>query len=161
MIVARMESADRAAVEDILRACDVELDLSDELSRPWARLWVARPSALSEPVGFLLAWSVADELHILQVATRPDMRRRGAGGTLLDAAIAHAREQGARILLLEVRKTNDDAIRMYRSRGFHVIRVRRGYYARDGEDALEMMLDMNPESGSGTPDHGSPSPSKS
>ena len=52
-----------------------EEQLRAEIQRPWARLWVARDERVV--VAFVIAWHVADELHVLNVATREDRRRRG------------------------------------------------------------------------------------
>jgi len=60
--------------------------------------------------------------------------------------VAHAVEHRSRLVLLEVRRTNRPAIRLYRSLGFSAIGVRRRYYS-DGEDAIEMMLVLDPATG--------------
>src|SRR5688500_17491791 len=58
----------------------------EELGRPWAFLDVVR-SASAAGHGSVLAfcnyWRVADEIHILKVATHPDARRMGFGTRLL------------------------------------------------------------------------------
>jgi len=118
--------------------------LREELARPWARLWVARGAAAGgergpHAVAFLLAWHVADELHILDVATHPELRRRGYGGALMQQSLAYARENKVKHLLLEVRKSNVPAIRLYRDCGFFAMGVRKRYYP-DDEDAVEMVL---------------------
>jgi len=118
-----------------------EEELRAELLRPWARLWVAREEGAV--VAFLSAWHVADEIHVLNLATRTDRRRRGIGRALLHEAIAHARRVSAVRILLEVRRSNAPAIGLYRSLGFFVFGVRTRYY-RDNEDALEMMLVFGP-----------------
>lgn len=123
------------------------VDLADELERPWARLWVARPDAAAPAAAFLLAWLVADELHILSIATHPSARRRGLARALLDHALATARERAMRLVLLEVRRSNRDAIRLYRSFGFRAMGVRPGYYADNREDAIEMILVLDPATG--------------
>src|SRR6185312_3951673 len=77
--------------------------LREELARPWARIWIARgdaPVGSPRAVGFLLAWHVADELHVLDVATHPELRRRGYGRALLQQSLAYAREQAIRHVLL-------------------------------------------------------------
>lgn len=115
--------------------------LREELARPWARLWVARGrprDGTPNVVGFLLAWHVADELHILDVATHPELRRKGYGRSLMTTSLAYAKEQHIRHLLLEVRKSNQGAIRLYRDVGFFAMGVRKRYYA-DDEDAVEMV----------------------
>jgi ribosomal protein S18 acetylase RimI-like enzyme len=99
--------------------------LRDELARPWARLWVARAQRQgdgpSHAVAFLLAWHVADEVHILDVATHPEFRRRGYGRALLAhlAQIAVARECGR--FEWAVLDWNEDAIGFYRSLGATVL----------------------------------------
>ena len=52
-----------------------------------------------------------------------------------------------RIVLLEVRRSNDPAIGLYRKHGFSVFGVRKKYYADNDEDAIEMALSLDPETG--------------
>jgi ribosomal-protein-alanine N-acetyltransferase len=114
--------------------------LREELARAWARLWVARAKTGTEhAVAFLLAWHVADELHILDVATHPELRRRGYGRALMQQSLAYAREHAIRHVLLEVRRSNTPAIRLYRDCGFFAMGIRKRYY-QDEEDAVEMVL---------------------
>ena len=140
---------DRAAVEELARACFPESSFStdEELSRPWARLWAARAAAGAPLVGFLISWHVADELHVLNVATLPLLRRCGIGRALMDEGIRYSSSQKIRIVLLEVRRSNRAAIKLYRGLAFTALGVRPGYYADNGEDAIEMILALDPESG--------------
>ena len=119
--------------------------IPEELARPWSKVWVARASDGSV-VGFLLAWHVADELHVLDVATHLAFRRRGVGLAMVAHAIAFAASSAVRIILLEVRRSNDAAIGLYRSAGFHAVRIRRDYYP-DHEDAIEMLAALDPGTG--------------
>jgi ribosomal-protein-alanine N-acetyltransferase len=126
-----------------------EAHLLDELGRPWSRLWVAREDSAAGAGGviaFLVAWHVADELHVLNVATRADRRRRGAARALLNEAIAYARSRRVRHVLLEVRRSNRAAIALYRGLGFFAMGVRSRYY-QDDEDAVEMVLVLDPDTG--------------
>ena len=123
---------------------DVE-QLRDELGRPWSRTWVARERA-DDVVALLVAWHVADELHVLNVATRSDRRRRGAARSLLEAMLAYAREKRVRHVLLEVRRSNGGAIALYRGVGFFAMGIRARYYP-DDEDAVEMALALDAETG--------------
>lgn len=82
--------------------------------------------------GFVVAWVVADvEVQILEVATRPSMRRRGVASALVRAALDLAPAAEAR---LECRASNAAARRLYAGLGFAETSARRSYYA-DGEDA--------------------------
>jgi ribosomal-protein-alanine N-acetyltransferase len=82
---------------------------------------------------------VAGESHILNVAVHPDFRRRGVGAALIGEAVAEARSRDAQLMLLEVRRSNLEARRLYRKFGFEERRLRRNYYG-PGEDALVMEL---------------------
>jgi ribosomal-protein-alanine N-acetyltransferase len=101
-----------------------------------ARCWVTRDAG--RVVGYLCVWEIADELHVTNIAVRPDARRRGIGRDLLGTAIADARARGFRVVALEVRPSNEEARALYDSFGFHVVGRRRGYYYDTGEDALVM-----------------------
>lgn len=124
--------------------------MHEEVARPWTRLWVAFDDG-ARPAAFLVGWHVADELHILNVATAPAARRRGFGGALLDEALAYASARRIRLVLLEVRRSNDPAIGLYRKAGFSIFGVRKAYYADNDEDAIEMALIFDPETGVSVP----------
>jgi ribosomal-protein-alanine N-acetyltransferase len=107
-----------------------------ELYNPCGRLLGAEWRG--QVIGYLCFWLVADELHILNIATHPNHRRRGIGKLLLQAALADARQRGVRSASLEVRSSNLPAILLYQSLGFREVTVRRQYY-ENGEDALLMV----------------------
>jgi ribosomal-protein-alanine N-acetyltransferase len=111
-----------------------EHDLRTELARPWARLWVFDRNV---PLGFMLAWHVADELHVHNVAVHPQHRRQGIARALMDEVMRYMTEFGVSRSWLEVRKSNEPARRLYEGFGYEVVGERAAYYA-DGEDALEM-----------------------
>ena len=125
--------------------------LREELERPWARLRVARVARENgderrEVVGFLVSWHVADELHVLNVATHAAHRRRGIGRALMRESIDFAKDKRLRHVLLEVKRSNAAAIALYRSVGFFAMGIRSDYYP-DGEDAVEMVLLLDPATG--------------
>ncbi len=109
----------------------------EEMNRAWSRLWVVRDES-SLVRGFLLSWVVTDELQILDVAVDPAVRRRGLGRALLEHAFDDARLSEVRLVLLEVRASNEPALALYRGLGFEETRVRKAYYP-DGEDGIEML----------------------
>ena len=146
MLVSRYREEDSETVEELARLAGLSVDVRAERERQWALIWVARAKPDASPSAFLLAWAVADELHLIHIATHPDHRRKGAAGALMRTLIDHAVERRARLVLLEVRRTNRPAIRLYRSVGFSAIGVRRRYYS-DGEDAIEMVLVLDPATG--------------
>jgi ribosomal-protein-alanine N-acetyltransferase len=107
-----------------------------------ARCWVGRQDG--RIVGYICLWEVADELHVTNVAVHPDLRRRGIARALLQSVFARARASGTRMVMLEVRPSNTEALPLYESFGFRVVGRRRGYYYDTGEDALVMEATVNP-----------------
>lgn len=96
-------------------------------------------------VGAAGYWQIEDECHISTVATHPDWRRQGIGELLLVHMLTEARTWGAELAILEVRVSNEAAIRLYRKFGFEVNRVRKQYYRDNNEDALEMIAQLTKE----------------
>lgn len=86
--------------------------------------------------GFLVARRVGGDIEILNFAVRPETRRCGVGGKLLDAAMEWAASIKAESALLEVRASNFAALRFYERRGFAVVGRRPRYYMSPIEDAL-------------------------
>src|SRR6185437_5122595 len=143
-----MSAGDLAAVAAIDGPTRMsEEQLRAELERSWARCWVARePRDEAAVAAYVIAWHVADELHVLNVATRADRRRRGLARALMGHAVDYAREHRVKHALLEVRRSNSPAIALYRAVGFFAMGVRARYYP-DDEDAIEMVLAFNAETG--------------
>jgi ribosomal-protein-alanine N-acetyltransferase len=105
-----------------------------------------------EPVGFIIGWFVMDELHILNLAVEPGHRRRGIGRKLLSALLTRARKRDCRWATLELRASNKTARELYRGFGFRPVAVRKGYYRRPKEDAVLMLMDLDPGSTKDPPD---------
>jgi len=150
MFVSRLRPEDRGSVEELARLSALAVDVEAEQARGWALIWVARENEEASPIAFVLAWAVADELHLNHIATHPSKRRKGAARALMHALLASAVERRSRLVLLEVRRSNRPAIRLYRSLGFSAMGLRRRYYS-DGEDAIEMMLVLDPMTGNVKP----------
>lgn len=83
-----------------------------------------------------------DEGQIVNIATHPDHRRRGAAGMVLDALIADARRRAFSLLSLEVRVSNAPAIGLYASRGFVTAGTRKRFYRCPTEDAYVMLKEL-------------------
>lgn len=96
-------------------------------------------------VGYVLFWLLPGAVDIHNIAVHVDYRRRGIARLLLDKVTAEARRQSALRVLLEVRRSNVAAQKLYASSGFVTTGVRKGYYSDDGEDALAMTLELAPD----------------
>jgi ribosomal-protein-alanine N-acetyltransferase len=102
-------------------------------------------------VGFSCAWHVADEAHLLRIATAPRFRRRGIGRDLLSAVVARARAAACGRITLEVASANGAAIHLYEAYGFAEIGRRSGYYRVPPDDALVMRLEFTPVRSAASP----------
>jgi ribosomal-protein-alanine N-acetyltransferase len=97
------------------------------------------------PLGYLIGWHVGDEAELARMGVAPEIRGRGLSKNLLDEALHNWRVAGVKLVFLEVRASNLPALRLYTSRGFETISKRARYY-EDGEDALVLRLEFNPNS---------------
>lgn len=96
-----------------------------------------------EVLAYFVAMKGFEEVHLLNITVAPRHQRRGWGMLLLDALAVWARDQGAQWLWLEVRVSNERAIRIYDSHGYRRVGERKNYYPAAGnqrEDALVMSL---------------------
>lgn len=112
-------------------------DFERELTRSWAVIRVLRPSRVAPIAAFVHYWWVSGEVQVMNVATVPELRRRGYARALLEDVVNAALGR-ASSLVLEVRRGNESAIGLYERLGFERVGVRPRYYADDGEDALVM-----------------------
>ncbi len=94
-------------------------------------------------IGYVCASCILDEEHILNLAVRPDYRRKGIGKMLALAILKELRTRGCKRISLEVRVSNIAAIRLYESIGFRMLGLRRGYYFLPREDAVVMGLQFH------------------
>ena len=119
-------------------------------SDPWSRNLLAE-SLKDELSAFLVALDdggyvagyagvkvVLDEGYIDNIAVRPDCRRRGVAGQLLQVFLNFAAANRLAFLTLEVRPSNTPAIALYEKYGFRTVGRRKNYYEHPTEDAVIM-----------------------
>ena len=92
-------------------------------------------------VGYAGMWRMYDEAHVTTIGVRQDLQHLGYGRILFAALVQAAYDMGAKWVTLEVRTSNEGAMRMYEGFGFKVIGRRKGYYTDNGEDAIVMWSD--------------------
>ena len=85
-------------------------------------------------IGFISLKTILDEIDIINVVTRIDMRNRGAASSLISYVI---RELQAKKINLEVDEKNENAKRLYSKFGFRKVGIRKEYY--DGKDDAILM----------------------
>ena len=79
--------------------------------------------------------------HVVSIAVMDEHRGKGFGSTIVNEAINGVKIRQCSELYLEVRCSNNDAVRLYEKLGFSVIQKLKAYY-RDGEDAYVMAIDF-------------------
>ncbi len=79
--------------------------------------------------------------HVVSIAVLPEDRKKGIGRGLVEESIAGVKLKKSDELYLEVRCSNNEAIRLYEKLGF-VIKQRLKAYYRDGEDAYLMAIEF-------------------
>jgi ribosomal-protein-alanine N-acetyltransferase len=146
--IRRLELRDLNAIERIER---------DSYPTPWSRSMfageLAKPSSISlgafdpeagDLVGYLIISRYVDAWHVMNLAVAPGHRRRRIATSLLDRLFELTAGSNRRGYTLEVRVSNDVAIRLYEQAGFRARGIRRGYYTDNREDALIMWRDPGP-----------------
>jgi len=98
----------------------------------------------NEVVAYAVMSMGAGEAHILTLVVRENYRNCGLGNMFMQYLLNIAKKHRVEIMLLEVRPSNPDAIRLYLNLGFNELGVRPDYYpAENGrEDAIIMALEL-------------------
>ena len=149
----RLQMRDLNEIEEIERA---------SYPTPWSRSMfigeISKPSSLcigafdgdtDELVGYMIISRYVDAWHVMNIAVAPEQRRRGVATMLLQRLFELTAGDDRRGYTLEVRVSNDAAIRLYERLGFRPRGVRRGYYTDNREDALIMWREAEPEDAAG------------
>ena len=113
-----------------------------ELQRPDVCFLYVLRTADAPVAGFCAFWVVGDQGHINNLAVRPQLRGHGLGTYLLQSIIIEARHLGATSLMLEVRRSNVAAQRLYAKAGFSEHSVRKNYYTQPVEDAIILLRNI-------------------
>jgi [ribosomal protein S18]-alanine N-acetyltransferase len=141
----KLKLRDLSAIEEIERS---------SYPTPWSRSMfageLAKPSSIclgaidvdaNRLIGYLIISRYVDAWHVMNIAVAQDHRRRRVASRLMERLFEVTSGDGRRGYTLEVRVSNEAAIRLYESLGFKARGVRRGYYTDNREDALIMWKD--------------------
>ena len=90
--------------------------------------------------GFAVASVVPPESELESIAVARAFQGQGIGQALVNTTLHELAGLGAAETILEVRKSNAAAMRLYRRMGFTESGIRPGYYQGPVEDALVMRL---------------------
>jgi ribosomal-protein-alanine N-acetyltransferase len=93
-------------------------------------------------IGYGGMWLILDEAHITNIAVHPEYRGEGIGNKLLNGLVDISKETMIKRMTLEVRKSNDPAINLYKNNDFIEVGIRPGYYSDTNEDAIIMWKEV-------------------
>ena len=79
--------------------------------------------------------------HVVSIAVMKEYRSKGFGSALVNESVKGVKIRQCSELYLEVRCSNNDAVRLYEKLGFSIAQKLKAYY-RDGEDAYVMAIDL-------------------
>ena len=128
---------DRLSLGDGARSLWSEDGYRREIDSPNSDLWVLRsPEYPDRLLGLGCLWAILDEAHITTLAIHPQHRRQGLGQILLWSLLNSACQRTLAWATLEVRPSNESALRLYDKFGFQLVGRRKGYYQNPDEDAL-------------------------
>jgi [ribosomal protein S18]-alanine N-acetyltransferase len=145
LVFRRLRLRDLTAIEEIERL---------SYPTPWSRSMfageLAKPSSIClgafeedtrTLIGYLIVARYVDAWHVMNIAVEPRYQRRGIATMLLEQLFELTGEDERRGYTLEVRVSNEGAIKLYERVGFRGRGLRRGYYTDNREDALIMWKD--------------------
>jgi ribosomal-protein-alanine N-acetyltransferase len=93
-------------------------------------------------VGYAVILVAGVESELANLAVSRLVQRQGLGRRLLAEASNQARARGCEEMFLEVRASNEAALKLYETAGFRAIGRRARYYARPIEDAIVMRAEL-------------------
>lgn len=82
--------------------------------------------------------NIVGEGEITNVAVRQSRRNMGIGRAMMEGLLQRGLEEGIKAFTLEVRESNEAAIRLYETLGFRTEGIRRSFYERPVENAVIM-----------------------
>lgn len=111
-----------------------ENSVASELENPLSLWLIAEEDGAV--CGYVGSQTVLDETDMMNIAVRPDCRRKGIAAALIAELVSRLKARGSRILRLEVRESNLPAIALYKAMGFTQLGLRKNYYRNPKENAL-------------------------
>jgi ribosomal-protein-alanine N-acetyltransferase len=138
ILIRPMSAEDIEPIARLERLCFVD---------PWPRASflgeIGRPGGFSRVL--TEAGFVADEVHLANLAVAPAHRGKRFAKRMLRELIDESYARGSRHVVLEVRVSNEPAVRLYESFHFKPVAIRKNYYVRQREDALVMIRHLGVE----------------
>jgi ribosomal-protein-alanine N-acetyltransferase len=137
-------------IEDLEQVVEIEKDsmpspwskelFEEELKRERARYFVGEIDG--QVAGYMGYWEAPEEAHIINLAVAPRFRQKGLGFQMMEYCLRFAYKKGARLATLEVRESNEAALKLYEKMNFRIVAIRKKYYSDNQENAVVMLKDI-------------------
>ncbi len=114
----------------------------DELSHEIAWFYVAEDTDSACIAGYILFWIIEDVLELHKIAVDGGYQKKGIAKQLFGLMMDTAKQRKVTEVFLEVRASNQGAIKLYESFHFKQIGVREDYYDQPDEDAVVYKLEI-------------------
>ncbi len=111
-----------------------DASFKDELEKDYAFYFVYEDNG--EIIGYAGIWCIFETAELIRIGVLPEYQGKGIGARLMAEIEIAAKSKACERMMLEVRRGNKTARRLYEKNGFSEISVRKGYY--NGEDAIIM-----------------------
>ena len=138
MTVERMNATHVPQIAQLEKLCFSdpwsEQSIASELENRLSDWFVALEDG--QVVGYVGSQTVLGETDMMNVAVHPDFRRKGIAESLIQELVEALKERESHCLMLEVRASNEPAIKLYEKLEFREVGRRKNYYRNPREDAL-------------------------
>lgn len=138
--ILKMEENHVRGISEIEKECFSspwsEDGIRSELDNPNARFFVAEGDG--NVLGYAGMHTVCGECYIANVAVSEAYRKNGIAAALLERLEETAEKENCEFITLEVRRSNENAIRLYSRLGYKEVGIRKNYYSKPTEDAVLM-----------------------
>lgn len=132
--------------QDVCSAAKIE---AENFSRPWSadgflsavkseKTLYLLAELDGEIAGYIGMWIALDEGEITNVSVKKELQGRKIGAKLMKALTEAGKNRGVSSYFLEVRESNERAIRLYSSFGFENVGLRKNFYEDPVENAVVM-----------------------
>ncbi len=91
-----------------------------------------------EMAGYAIISCTPFDADLERIAVMPKYRKKGYASLIMEKVFLQVKEEKLESIMLEVRKSNEDAINLYKNKGFESISERKAYYKNPVEDAIIM-----------------------
>jgi len=108
--------------------------ISNMFSNSYDKIYVLEDE--EKVVGYINTRDIGGDVDLMALCVSPEHRRKGYAGKLMERILCDPYNQ----IILEVRDSNEAAIRLYEKYGFEKFARRERYYSNPDEDAIIMIL---------------------